>query len=74
MKHGARVGTVFGMAEVWAAIGVSTTLLAALSLYLAAQVQHLATRLDGQTARMEGMNDRFDRVIEMLATHTHEHR
>lgn len=63
------------MSEIWTAVGLSTTLLAAFLVYLTSQIQQLSGRVDALdarlTARLDAQSERLDRVIEMLATHEH---
>lgn len=67
------------MGEIWAAIGLSSTLTIGVMAFLLTQVSTrlgvIEARLDAMDAkfssRLDAQSDRLDRVIEMLAQHEH---
>jgi hypothetical protein len=56
--------------EIWAAIGVSTTLTMGVTIFLftnlSSRIQQLSARMDGIEGRFDGVNARFDGVNARL--------
>lgn len=56
------------MGEMLAVVGLSTAILTGLILHLGGRIDAVDAKF---TARFDAVTDRLDRVIEMVAHHTH---